>query len=177
VQPARAGRWRSMKRPRKSAYQTALDLLSRRDHFRRELEQKLSRKDFPREEIVDAIDRCAAIGLVDDLKVAKRFVEVRASNRGWGPHRLAAELKHRGVASADAEEISRLPPDVAEEAMATAIRKLQIRAPDEWWRDGQRRARMVSSLITRGFEADTAIAAVEKLAASRENHSHGLDDQ
>jgi len=46
-----------------------------------------------------------------------------------------------------------------------------------WWRDGQRRARMVSSLITRGFEADVAIAAVEELAASRENQRHGLDDQ
>ena len=164
-------------RSRKSAYQTALDLLSRRDHFRRELEEKLARRDFPRDEIDDAIDRCTAIGLVDDLKVAERFVEVRASNRGWGPHRLAAELKQRGVDSADAEEISRLPPDVAEDAMATAIRKLQIRAPDAWWRDGQRRARMVRSLITRGFESDIAIAAVEKLAASREKHSHGHDDQ
>ena len=166
-----------MMRTRKSAYQTALDLLSRRDHFRRELEEKLARRDFPRDEIDAALDRCRAIGLVDDLKVAERFVEVRAANRGWGPHRLAAELKHRGVASADAEEISRLPPDVANEAMATAIRKLQIRAPDEWWRDGQRRARMVSSLITRGFEAEDAIAAVNELAASRENQRHALDDQ
>jgi hypothetical protein len=36
---------------------------------------------------------------------------------------------------------------------------------------------MVSSLITRGFEAEVAIAAVDSLAASRENHDHALDDQ
>jgi hypothetical protein len=36
---------------------------------------------------------------------------------------------------------------------------------------------MVSSLIARGFETDVAIAAVDKLAASRENHNHALDDQ
>jgi hypothetical protein len=35
---------------------------------------------------------------------------------------------------------------------------------------------MVSSLITRGFEAEVAIAAVDDLAASREMN-HALDDQ
>jgi SOS response regulatory protein OraA/RecX len=79
--------------------------------------------------------------------------------------------------AADAERMSRLSDDLAEEAVRTAIRKLEVRATDRWWRDGQRRARMVSSLITRGFEADVAIAAVDDLAASRENHSHAPDDQ
>jgi len=36
---------------------------------------------------------------------------------------------------------------------------------------------MVSSLITRGFEAEVAIAAVDDLAASRENQNNALDDQ
>ena len=61
--------------------------------------------------------------------------------------------------------------------MRTALKKLEVRAPDGWWRDSQRRARMVSSLIARGFETEVAIAAVDKLAASRENHNHALDDQ
>jgi hypothetical protein len=73
--------------------------------------------------------------------------------------------------------MSRLSDDLAGQAMRTALRKLELRAPGGWWRDGQRRARMLSSLITRGFEADVAIAAVDDLAASRENHSHALDDQ
>jgi hypothetical protein len=36
---------------------------------------------------------------------------------------------------------------------------------------------MVSSLVTRGFEAEVAIAAVDALAASRENDNDALDDQ
>jgi hypothetical protein len=36
---------------------------------------------------------------------------------------------------------------------------------------------MVSSLVTRGFDTEIAIAAVDELAASRENQQHALDDQ
>ncbi len=164
-------------RTQRSVYQTALDLLSRRDHFRRELEGKLANADFPDDEIAAAIARCEELGLLNDERVAERFVEVRAASRGWGPRRLAAELQQRGLSHADAERLATLRPELAESAVRTALRKLEGRAPAGWWRDGQRRARMVSSLITRGFEAEVAIAAVNALAASRENHNDALDDQ
>ncbi len=76
-----------------------------------------------------------------------------------------------------AARLAIVPPELAEDAMRTALRKLEIRAPAGWWRDGQRQARMVSSLITRGFEAEVAIAAVNALAAFRENHNDAFDDQ
>ncbi len=162
---------------KKTAYQAALAFLGRRDHFRRELETKLRGKKYPADEIEDAVSRCEASGLVDDFRVGERFVEVRAEGRGWGPRRLAGELKSRGVPSEDAERLASLEPRAAKGAMRTALRKLEVRAPERWWRDSQRRARMVSSLIARGFETDVAIAAVNVLAASRENHNHALDDQ
>ena len=165
-----------MARVKKSAYQTALDLLSRRDHFRRELVEKLRKRDLPADEIEDSIARCEELGLLNDERVAHRFVEVRAADRGWGPHRLAAELRQRGITADDADRLSDLSEELAADAMRTALRKIEVRAPAGWWRDGQRRARMVSSLITRGFEAEVAIAAVKDLAASRENN-HALDDQ
>jgi regulatory protein len=166
-----------MARTKRSAYQTALDLLSRRDHFRRELVEKLRTRDFPAKEIEDAIARCEGLDLINDERVAVRFVEVRAVDRGWGPHRLMAELRQRGMSADDADRIANLSDEMAAGAMRTALRKLEVRAPASWWRDGQRRARMVSSLITRGFDAEIAIAAVDELAASRENQSHALDDQ
>ena len=165
-----------MAKKERSAYQTALDLLSRRDHFRRELVEKLRTRNFRANEIESAIARCEELDLLNDERVAQRFVEVRAVDRGWGPHRLAAELQRRGLSPDDADRLSRLSGELAGGAMRTALRKIEVRAPAGWWRDGQRRARMVSSLITRGFEAEVAIAAVEDLAASRENN-HALDDQ
>jgi regulatory protein len=164
-------------RKERSAYSIALDLLSRRDHFRRELEEKLRRRDLPDDDISDAVARCEDLGLIDDRRVAERFVEVRAATRGWGPRRLSAELAARGLSREDAERMTELPSELAHQSLATALRKVEARAPEGWWRDGQRRARMVSSLITRGFEAEVAIAAVNELAASRENHNHALDDQ
>jgi regulatory protein len=165
-----------MAKKARSAYQTALNLLSRRDHFRRELVEKLRTRNFHAKEIESAIARCEELGLLNDERVAQRFVEVRSADRGWGPHRLAAELRRRGLSVDDADRFSDLPEELAEGAMRTALRKIEVRAPAGWWRDGQRRARMVSSLITRGFAAEVAIAAVEDLAASRENN-HALDDQ
>ena len=73
-----------MAKRERSTYQIALDLLSRRDHFRQELVEKLEKRNRPAAEIDDAIARCEALDLINDLRVAERFVEVRAAERGWG---------------------------------------------------------------------------------------------
>jgi regulatory protein len=161
----------------RSPYEIAIDLLSRRDHFRRELVEKLRQRGVAEGDIEDAVARCEKLDLINDRRVAERFVEVRAADRGWGPHRLESELRKRGIEAADADRVSKLSGELAAAAMRTALRKLEVRAPAGWWRDSQRRARMVSSLITRGFEAEVAIAAVDELAVSRENQNHALDDQ
>ncbi len=163
--------------PKRDAYQTALDLLSRRDHFQRELSEKLRHRDFPADQIEAAITRCQDLGLVDDDRVGERFVEVRAATRGWGPNRLAAELQKRGVPRHDAERMATVSSELGEEALRTALRKIEVRAPERWWQDSQRRARMISSLIARGFAAEVAISAVTELSASRENITDALDDQ
>jgi regulatory protein len=151
--------------------------MARRDHFRRELEEKLRSRGFEESEIAAAVERLLDLDLLNDDRVAARFVEVRAGSRGWGPRRLVAELRRRGLSAGAAEQAARLNPELAEAALVTALRKVEARAPEAWWRDGQRRARMVSSLVARGFEAETAIAAVSELAGLREKQHHALDDQ
>ena len=162
---------------RRSAYQAALDLLARRDHFRRELQEKLRKKDYSEEEIDDALTRCEELGLIDDERFAARFVEVRAASKGWGPYRLAAELHHRGLSHESAERMAKLDPRLLDEALRTALRRLEVRRPDGWWEDGQRRARMVSSLIRRGFAADDAMAAVNARVAELEKPDDAPDEQ
>ena len=159
------------------AYQAALKMLSRRDYFRSELEDRLSQKGFQSNEIDGAIGRCGELDLVNDERLAERFVEFRATSRGWGPRRLAAELRRRGVSRELAESASRIARGTFDEAMGVALRRTEVRAPSGWWRLPERRARMVSSLIARGFEAETAIEAVERLATTREKEHHALDDQ
>jgi regulatory protein len=159
------------------AYAAALRLLARRDHFRAEIAQKLERKGFDPERIEAALERCSDNGLIDDPRLARRFAEIRSRDNGWGSRRIEAELRRRGVARSTAVEAARLDPDEQRAALSTALRRVQIRAPEGWWRVSDRRARMVSSLIARGFEADDAISAVERLAASREKSDHAFDDE
>jgi regulatory protein len=159
------------------AYHAALKMLSRRDYFRVELENRLSQKGYRPEEIEHALEKCARLNLVDDVRLAERFVEFRSVGKGWGPRRLVAELRRRGVAVEVAEQASRLDPDREREALDTALRRAELRAPRQWWRLPERRARMVSSLIARGFEAESAIEAVVRLAATREKQDHATDEQ
>jgi regulatory protein len=159
------------------AYQAALRILARRDHFRAELEGKLRQRGFASAEVDAALARCDALGLIDDEGLASRFAEVRATENGWGPRRIEAELRRRGVALGTAEEAARVDRARLRAALTTALRRAELRAPAGWWRLSERRARMVSSLLARGFEAADAIAAVSELAASRENDDHALDDQ
>ena len=159
------------------AYQAALRMLARRDHFRAELAEKLRRRGFSPADVEGALDRCGSLGLLDDQGLASRFAEVRATENGWGPRRIEAELRRRGVDRATAGEASQLDRARLHAALTTALRRAELRAPAGWWRLSERRARMVSSLLARGFAADDAIAAVSELAASRENDDHALDDQ
>jgi regulatory protein len=159
------------------AYQAALKMLGRRDYFRSELVERLGRKGFSDADIDGALARCDEIGLMDDDRLATRFVEFRAVSKGWGPRRLEAELRRRGVEKDLASAAARLVPEDLRRALDTAIRRAEVRARDGWWCLSERRARMVSSLIARGFEASDAIAAVDELAAAREKQHHALDDQ
>jgi len=159
------------------AYDKALKLIARRDHFRAELVEKLRRKGFDHEEIGGAMERLEGLDLLDDEALAGRFVEFRSVDRGWGPWRLAAELKKRGVDSSLADRVSRIDDDLFAASLRTAVRRVDLRAKEGWWRLPEGRARLVKSLIGRGFSPDVARDAIDRVAAEREKLDHETDDQ
>ncbi|MBF0158183.1 MAG: regulatory protein RecX [Magnetococcales bacterium] len=81
-----------------SAYQQAVRLLARRSYGEQELRQRLLRSDLlSRDEVDSAIDRCRAVGYLDD----RRFVDQRIRHRfdqGYGPDPIRAELRQCGIA-------------------------------------------------------------------------------
>ncbi len=161
----------------RSAFAEALRLLGRRAFFTAELVSRLRDKGYSGAEVREAVDRCRELGYLDDAAVAARFVELRAVSRGWGPRRLRAELLKRGAPAEVAAEASRLDPETGRRALANALERAERRAPEGWWRLHERRARMVSSLINRGFDTRAAIEAVDRLAAEREKTDHAIDDE
>ncbi len=159
------------------AFSKALELLALRDHFRAELEEKLRRRGFSGEEVEGALARCRELGYLDDERAAERFVEISAVRKGWGPRRLEQELLRRGVDRGVAVRAAALDPGRVAEALAAALARAEGRAGPGWWRLPRRRARMVSSLVNRGFDAEDARRAVDRLAAEREFQDHAPNDE
>ncbi len=151
-------------------------MLARRDHFREELRRKLLEKELDSVEVSAALEWCDARGYLDDERLARRFAARRAEDRGWGPRRIVFELERRGVDRSLAESAVGAAVET-ERALSTALRRAEVRAPAGWWRLPARRARMVSSLLARGFDASDAIRAVGELARARENEHDGWDDE
>jgi regulatory protein len=159
------------------AYSKALKLISRRDHFRVELVEKLRRKGFEDGDIHVAMERLDELHLLDDEALAERFVEFRSVDRGWGPRRLMLELRRRGVDGAIAGPASRIDGELHEQALATAVRRVEVRAKDGWWRLPEGRARLIKSLIARGFEPDVAYQAIGRLAVEKERSDDEIHEQ
>jgi regulatory protein len=86
-----------------SAKNKAVDLLSRREHSRTELIQKLTQRGFVNSDILAALDQLVAQGLQSDERFAGAFLRTRQS-QGYGPVRIRLELQEKGIAPALIEQ-------------------------------------------------------------------------
>ena len=74
----------------------AMELLARREHSRLELRQKLLQRGYPPELIDPALERLIEERLLDEDRYAELYACARA-DKGYGPLRIARELRERGV--------------------------------------------------------------------------------
>jgi len=72
--------------------------LARREYCQKELVEKLSAVGVQRAIAQQCVAELAELDLVSDARFAKSLVEVRA-RKGYGPLRIADELRRRGVGS------------------------------------------------------------------------------
>ncbi|MGN6391398.1 MAG: regulatory protein RecX [Gemmatimonadales bacterium] len=79
-----------------ASLRTVLRALERRPFARADLGRRLVRKGHPRAAVDAALDRVAAMGLLDDVRFARDYVQTRAP-RGRGPARLTRDLLAMGV--------------------------------------------------------------------------------
>ena len=74
----------------------AMELLARREHSRLELRQKLFQRGYPPDRIDAVLDQLATEHLLDEGRYAELYACARA-DKGYGPLRIARELRERGV--------------------------------------------------------------------------------
>lgn len=78
------------------AYEQGLALLVRREHSCLELKRKLLSRGYQGDTIENAIARLKEQDYLSDERFAENYVRHRA-DRGYGPNRIALELRERGV--------------------------------------------------------------------------------
>lgn len=131
--------------------EAALRLLARREHARRELIDKLARKGWSAVDAGTTVAELADEGLQSETRFAESFVRQRAE-KGYGPVRIRAELRQRGVAEGDADRaLAELDIDFFERAAAVYERRYGHLPPPA---DLQERARRHQAMLRRGFTSD-----------------------
>ena len=136
---------------------TALDLLARREHSRRELTRKLVARGFPDEVIAPTLDELERSGTLAEARFTESFVRSRVA-KGQGPARIRAELAQRGVAGEEVDGALREAQVDWRETIRAVRRK---RFGPELPRDYRERARQARFLEYRGFGSAEIRAALE----------------
>lgn len=109
----------------------ALKLLSRREHSRLELRQKLLRRDFNFSEIEPVLDELAERGYIDDERFAEEWIHSRKNSRPRGRFLIRAELKEKGVSSDIIEDkLNSMIAPSEEVEMAVELARKWLRGKD-----------------------------------------------
>ncbi|ENS5607880.1 recombination regulator RecX [Vibrio mimicus] len=84
--------------------QSALQLLSRRDHSEYELQQKLALKGHQTEVIYEVVKYCLELGYLSDVRYAASQTR-QMVHKGYGEQRLRQQLKEKRVAEDVIEQV------------------------------------------------------------------------
>lgn len=79
------------------AWNRLVDMVSRREHSSKEIEDKLRREGYSQAASSSAVAKGRELRLVSDERFAESFIRMKLAC-GWGPVRLERELAQRGIA-------------------------------------------------------------------------------
>jgi len=80
----------------RSINEVAIGLLSRREHSILEIKRKLKQKSFEDDEIEQVVQRLLENNLLSEERFTESYINMR-KRKGYGPVRIAQELRQRGV--------------------------------------------------------------------------------
>ena len=135
----------------------ALRYLGRREHSIAELESKLRQRGVEPETLEDVMAFLLDHDLVSDERYAEAWVRLRVQ-KGFGPARIRAELRRKGVSDAlIAQSLEGYADDWYDKALRWAERKHRGEL------DEKARARLYRGGMNRGFSHDQVMRAIDAL--------------
>jgi len=158
---------------KEEAYRTALGMLERKARTTTELSRALKRKGYEPEAITGCLERLRANRMLDDSAFARRFAEQRAANHRKGRLLIRQELLQRGVGREEAEQaLGELDGQVEQDAALALARK---RWPQIKGADRERKMKLMSMLLRRGYPTSIVKSAVQQAAAEAAADEEWLD--
>ena len=152
---------RSRKAANKTALMTAVDYLARQAHSEKKLREKLTRKEFPAEEIDAAIARLIEHRYLDDTDLCtQQFMYLYNDSRN-SVRQICAKLMQRGF---DHDLVwSVVPDDTFEREVSAAERVLAMK-----YKPTDKYQKMMANLYQKGFSVDVSHAAVQSFTQDTE---------
>lgn len=133
-------------------YEKARGICARQETAKSELKRKLAQKGCDQEWIQEIIDQLEEEGMIDERRYAELFTRSKLEKSAWGPKRIKADLRGKGV---DQELVDEAWKEVGKDTHERVLKELLAKK----WQEG----------IDRGKED-----AKEKSIAAAERKGHPL---
>jgi len=156
----------------KAALNSALRILTRRDHSRYELVQKLNQRNFSREDIDNALSACERFDYINDIRTAQVYIR-QLQRKGYGKKRIQLELKRKGLKGSRIQGILDDSVSLAEEREGAeqVLRKHLHRFARER-EASKRRDKIYRFLHARGFAPEVIAEAIK--SCNPEDNLNGI---
>ena len=130
----------------KSIYNKSLDLLSRREHSRKELMDKLLLRFDSNELVQTTLDKLESNNLINELRFAEAYVRNR-KRKGFGSKKISYELLSKGINESIIDEVLSNTDDWKELAKKEFNKKYKDGPSDDF----KIRSKQKNFLLNRGF--------------------------
>lgn len=133
----------------KSAFEKGVEYFSRRQHTRKELIDKLKKKQYSEEAIKKSIEKMEEYHYIDDEMFAKNFVN---QNKNLSNRIIQAKLMQKGVSKQIIDEYVNLRPEDTEIDACKAQAEKYVRSKKIETYEGYQK--LMASLARKGFDFD-----------------------
>ena len=151
-----------------------LDALTGQARSRKELADKLEKKEVPPALATRLLDRFEEVGLIDDEAFAKAWIASRQPGKGLARRALAQELRRKGIDDDVARDaLDEIDPDDERDAGRRMVRR-KLRSLERF-DDQTKTRRLVGMLARKGYGAGVAYSIVrEELSLADGDDAGGL---
>ena len=150
-----------------SPMEYAMKYLTLKDRTVSEMQRYLDEKDFGEADVDATVARLLELGMLDDARYARRFVETRLASKPVSRRHLHEQLRTHGVSEADIEAALSAVEEDGEAKNARIVAEKFARQ-FESLEPQKRRERVLSRLIARGYSYDAARRALEEVLSGEE---------